>query len=187
MCWTELNGHKVIDPDIVNDMEEKVHVIRKSLKAASDRQKSYADLKMRDIAYEVGDKVFLKVSQWRKILRLGKKGKLSPRFIGPYEVLERIGPVAYHLALPPEFPKLHNVFHVSMLRRYCSDESHILPVQDVQGQTDLSYIEEPKAIMAREVKQLRNNQVPLVKVLWQHHGREEATWEPETTMKAQYP
>ena len=123
----------------------------------------------------MGDKVFLKVSPWRKILRFGKKSKLSPRFIGPYEILERIGPVAYRLALPPELTKLQNVFHVSMLQRYHSDGSHILPVQDVQVKLDFSYEEEPKAILAREVKQLRNKQVLLVKVLWQHHGREEAT------------
>ena len=95
VCWTELNEHKVIGPDIVKDTEEKVQVIRQMLKAASDQQKSYADLKRRDIEYEVGDKVFLNVSPWRKILRLGQKGKLSPRFIGPYEILERIGHVAY--------------------------------------------------------------------------------------------
>ena len=88
MCLTELNEHKVIGPDIVKDTEEKVQVIRKRLKAANDRQKSYAGLKRRDIAYEVGDKVFLKVSSWRKILQFGKKGKLSLRFIGSYEVLE---------------------------------------------------------------------------------------------------
>ena len=128
VCWTELNEHKVTGPDIVKDTEEKVQVIRERLKAASDRQKSYVDLKRRDIAYEVGDKVFLKVSPWRKILRFRKKGKLSPRFIGPYEVLERIGPMAYRLALPLELAKLHDVFHVSMLRRYRSNESHILPV-----------------------------------------------------------
>ena len=143
-------------------------------------------MKRRDIEYEVGDKVFLKVLQWRKILRFGKKGKLSPTFISPYEVLERIRPVAYRLALPPKLAKLHNMFHVSMLRRYRFDESHILPVQEIQVQEDLSYDEKLKAILAREVKQLRNKQVPLVKVLWQHHGREEATWEPEATMRAQY-
>ena len=131
----------------MKDTEEKVQVIRKRLKAASDRQKSYADLKMRDIAYEVGDKVFLKVSSGRKILRFGKKGKFSPRFIRSYEVLERIGPVAYRLALLLELAKLHNVFHVSMLQRYRSDELHVLPVQDVQVQVDLSYDEEPKAIL----------------------------------------
>ena len=129
----------------------------------------------------------MKVSPWRKILRFGKKGKLTPRFIGPYEILERIGPVAYRLALPPELAKLHDVFHVSMLRSYRYDESHILRVQDVQMQSDFSYDEEPKSILAREIKQLWNKQVPLVKVLWQHHGREEATWEPEATMRAQYP
>ena len=136
MCWTELNELKVIGPDIVKDTEEKVQVVRQRLKAASDRQKSYVDLKMRDIEYEVGDKVFLKVSPLRKILRFGHKGKLSPRFIGSYEILERIGPMAYRLALPPELAKLHDVFHVSMLRRYRSDKSHILPVQEIQVQED---------------------------------------------------
>ena len=141
-------------------------------------------MKRKDIVYEVGDKTFLKVSPWRKILRFGKKGKLSPRFIGPYEILERIGLVAYLLVLPPELAKLHDVFHVSMLHR--SNESHILPVQEVQVQQDFSYDEESKAILARGVKQLRNKQLPLVKVLWKHHGREEASWEPEVTMRAQY-
>ena len=96
----------------------------------------------------MGDKVFLKVSPWRKVLRFGKKGKLSPRFIDPYEVLERIGPVAYRLALPPELAKLHDVFHVSMLQKCRSDGSHILPVQEVQVHVDFSYDEEPMAILA---------------------------------------
>ena len=90
---------------------------------------------------------------------------MNLRFIGPYEILERIGPMAYRLALPPELAKLHNVFHVSMLRRYRFNGSHIIPVQDIQVQTDFSYDEEPKAILAQKVKQLRNKQVQLVKVL----------------------
>ena len=94
--------------------------------------------------------------------------------------------MTYRLALPLELAKLHNVFHVSMLCRYRSNGSHILQVQDIQVQANFSYEEEPKAIMSREVKQLRNKEVSLVKVLWQHHGREEATWEPEATMRAQY-
>ena len=124
----------MIGPNIVKDTEAKVPVIRQRLKAASDRQKSYADLKGKDIEYEVGDKVSLNVTPWRKVLRFGKKGKLSLRFIGPYEVLERIEPVAYWLALPPELTKLHDVFHVSMLRKYRSDGSHILLVQEIQVQ-----------------------------------------------------
>ena len=109
--------------------------------------------------------MFLKVSPWKKLLRFGRKGKPSPRFIGPYEVLERVGPVAYRLALPPELAKLHDVFHVSMLCRYRSDPSHILLVQDIQVQEDFTFDEEPKAILDREIRQLRNKQVPLVKVL----------------------
>ena len=151
VCWTELNEHKMIGPDIVKDTEEKVRVIQQRLKATNDRQKTYADLKRKDIEYEVGDKVFIKVSPWRKILRFCKKRKLSPRFIGPYEILERIGHVAYRLALPSELAKLHNVFHVSLLRKYRSDGSHILPVQEIKVHVDFLYDEEPKAILAREV------------------------------------
>ena len=171
----------------MKEIEKEDRVIQQRLKAARDRKKSYVDLKIKDIEYEVGDKVFLKVSLWRKILQFGRKGKLSPRFIGPYEILERIGQIAYRLALAPELAKSHNVFHVSMLQKHRYDESHILPVQDVQVQSDFTYDEELKAILAREVKQLRNKQVPLVKVLWQHHSMEEATSELESTMSAQYP
>ena len=135
------------------------------IEAASDRQSSYANLKRKDIEYEVGDKVFLKVSPWKKILRFGRKGKLSPRFISSYEILERVGPVAYRLALPLELAKLHDVFHLSMLQSYRSDTSHILPVQDIQVQEDFTFDEEPKAILDHEIRQLRNKQVPLVKVL----------------------
>ena len=91
------------------------------------------------------------------------------------------------MALPSELVKLHDVFHVSMLRRYRSDPSHILPIQDIQVQEDFTFDEESKAILDREIRQLRNKQVPLVKVLWQHHGMEEATWEPKSTMRVQYP
>ena len=126
-----MNEHKVIGPDIVKETEEKVQVIQQRLKTASDRKKSYADLKRKDIEYEVGDKVFLKVSPWRKILRFSKKGKMSLRFIRPYEILERIGHVAYRLALPLELANLYHVFQVFMLRKYRSDESRILPVQEV--------------------------------------------------------
>ena len=149
----------------MKETKEKVWVIQQRLKATSDRQKLYADLKRKDIEYKVGVNVFLKVSPWRKILWFGKKGKLSPRFSGPYEILERIGVDAYSLALPLELAKLYNVFHISMLRRYCFEESHILPVQVVQVQSDFTYDKEPKAILSHEVKKLRNKQVPLVKVL----------------------
>ena len=131
--------------------------------------------------------VFLKVSPWKKILRFGKKGKLSPRFIGPYRVLKRVGPVAYQLELPPELNRIHDVFHVSMLRCYRANPAHVMPVAKIEVQTDLTFEEEPVQILARDVKVLRRKSVPLVKVLWHNHGREEATWEAEETMRQQYP
>ena len=109
-CWTELGERQVLGPELVADTEDKVKLIRDRLKEASDRQKSYADLKRKEIEYSVGDMVFLKVSPWKKILRFGKKGKLSPRFIGPYRILKRVGPVAYQLELPSELDRIHDVF-----------------------------------------------------------------------------
>ena len=126
ICWDEAGERKLLGPEIVQITVDKIEVIRSRLKTAQDRQKSYADLKRKDIEYQVGDKVFLKVSPWKSVMRFGKKGKLSPLFIGPYEIVERIGPVAYRLAFPQELSKIHNVFQVSMLRKYRSDPSHVL-------------------------------------------------------------
>ena len=187
LYWTELSENRIHGVDLIKETEQKVKVIRDSLKSASDRQKSYADLRRKDIEFQIGDKVFLKVSPWKKVLRFGRKGKLSPRFIGPYEIIERVGPVAYRLMLPPELEKIHNVFHVSMLRRYRSDPSHVICPTEIEINPDMSYEEEPISILAREIKELRNKKIPLVKVLWHKHGVEEATWESEDTMKERYP
>ena len=126
LCWTELSEKKVIGPDLIQETKEKVKIIREKLKVATDRQKSYANMKRKDIRYEIGEKVFFKVSPWKKVMRFGKNGKLSPRFIRPFEVIEKVGPVAYRLALPLELENIHNVFHVSILRRYRSDPSHVV-------------------------------------------------------------
>ncbi|KAJ8774323.1 hypothetical protein K2173_011195 [Erythroxylum novogranatense] len=121
------------------------------------------------------------------VMRFGRKGKLSPRYVGPYEILERIGPLAYRLALPPELSQIHDVFHVSMLRRYRSDPSHIIQTSEVQLSDDLSYEEMPVEILDSKEKVLRNKTVQLVKVLWRNHAVEEATWEPLDAMKEKYP
>ena len=139
---------------------EKIQLIRDRLKKAQDRQKSYADLKRQPIEYNVGDKVFLKISPWKGVLRFGKREKLSPRYIGLYEVIERVGPVAYRLVLPPEFSQIHDIFHVSTLRRYRSDPSHILQAQPIELKDTLSYEEEPILIISRETKVLRNKIIP---------------------------
>ncbi|KAA3483319.1 integrase [Gossypium australe] len=151
------------------------------------RRLTYVDLKRKEIEFQVGDKVFLKVPPWKKILNFGRKGKLSSRFIRSYEIVERIGPVAYRLALPTELERIHSVFHVSMLRHYRSDPSHMISLPEVEIRSDMTYGEEPVKILAREVNQLRNKSIALVKVLWQRHGVEEATWEPEEAMRKQYP
>ena len=153
----------------------KVKVIRERLKVATNRKKSYVDIRRKDIQYEIGKKVFLKVSPWKKVIRFGKKGKLSPRFIGPYEVIEQVGPVAYRLALPSELERIHNVFHVSMLRRYKSNPSHVVSSEIIELRLDLTYEEDPVEILAPEVKELRKKRIPLVKVLWRNHKTEEAT------------
>ncbi|KAJ8771715.1 hypothetical protein K2173_026892 [Erythroxylum novogranatense] len=120
-------------------------------------------------------------------MRFGKKGKLSPRYVGPYEILERIGSLAYRLALPPELSQIHDVFHVSMLRRYRSDPSHIIQTSEIQLRDDLSYEELPVEILDTKEKVLRNKTVQLVKVLWRNHSVEEATWEPLEAMQEKYP
>ena len=162
-------------------------IIRVKLKVATDRQNSYVDMKKKDVRYEIVEKVFLKVLPWKKVMRFGRNGKLSPRFIGSYEVIEKVGPVAYKLALPQELEKIHNVFHVSMLRRYRSDPSHVVSSETIELRPDLTYEEEPVEILAQEVKELRNKRIPLVKVLWRNHKTEEATWEGEEVMQHQYP
>ena len=117
-------------------------------------------------------------------MRFGKKGKLS--FIGLYEVIEKVGPVVYQLALPLELENIHNVFHVSMLRRSRSDPSHVVSSQTIELKLNLTYEEEPLEILAQEVRELRNKRIPLVKVLWRNHKTEEATWESEEAMQQQY-
>ena len=120
-------------------------------------------------------------------MRFGNKGKLSPRYIGPYEIIEKVGPLAYRLALPPELARIHNVFHVSMLRRYRSDPSHVLKESEVEISENLCYIEELVTIMDHRVKQLRKREIPMVKGFWRNHGIQEATWETEEKMRRDYP
>ena len=186
LCWTKLSEKKVIGPDFTQEIEEKVKMIKERLKVAVDRHKSYANLKRKDIQYVIGEKV-LKSFSLEESHEIWEKGKLSPRFIGSYEVIKKVGPMAYRLALPLELEKIHNVFHVSMLRRYRLDPSHVVSSEVIELRPDLTYEEEPVDILSREVKELRNKRIPLVKILWRNHKAEEATWESEETMRQQYP
>ncbi|OAY81215.1 Transposon Ty3-G Gag-Pol polyprotein [Ananas comosus] len=185
--WSEVGERLVLGPDVLQEAEAKVRLARERLLTAQSRQKSYADKHRRELEFQVGDHVFLKVSPTKGVKRFGIRGKLSPRFIGPYEVLERIGPVAYRLALLPNLSGVHNVFHVSTLRRYVFDPTHILESTPVDLQEDLSFEEHPVRILAREVKRLRNREIPYVKILWSNHEEREATWELESAMLEHYP
>ena len=166
---------------------EKVKVIRDNLKKARDRQKSYADKRRRDLQFEIGDRVFLKISPWKGVLRFGKRDKLSPRYIGPYEIVSKVGPVAYKLKLPLKLSRIHDTFHVSMLRKYIPDPSHVLREQPVQLKENLNYEETPMQIVDRKDQMLRSKVIPLVKVLWKNHESEAATWEPKSQMHRHYP
>ena len=144
---------------------DKIKVIRDRLKIAQDRRKSYANNRRRYLEFEVGDMVFLRISPWKSVLRFGKSGKLSPRYIGPYRIVERIGEVAYRLEFPSDLDRIHDVFHVSMLRKYIPNPSHVLIEQPVEIEENLTYEEEPVQILDRREEVLCNKTIPLVKVL----------------------
>ena len=187
ICWTEVGESSITGPDLIKDTSEKVGMIRKRLLTAQSRQKSYANIRRRPLEFEVGDHVFLKVMPKRGVIRFRKRGKLSPRYIGPFEVLERVGTVAYRLALPPSLSSIHEVFHVSMLRKYTPDPTHIVDWGELVVDVDGTFEEGPMRIMDSREQVLRGKTVRLVKVLWKHRGVEEATWELEDTVRANYP
>ena len=182
--WRESS---ITGPDLIGDTSEKVSLIRQRLLTAQSRQKIYANVRRRPLEFEVSDRVFLKVIPKRGVVRFGKREKLLPRFIGPFEILERIGTVAYRLALSPSMTGVHEVFQVSMLRKYTPDPSHVVDWGQIKVDTDGTFEEGPVCIVDRRDQVLRRKTVRLVRVLWRHYGVEEYTWECEDTMRASYP
>ena len=154
---------------------------------AQSQQKSYADVRRRPLEFEVGDHVSLKVILKRGVVRFSKHGKLSPRFIGPFEILERIGTVACRLALPPNMSGVHEVFHVSMLQKYTPDPAHVVDWGQIEVDTDETFEEGPVCIVDSRDQVLQRKTVRLVLVLWRHYRVEESTWERDDTMRATYP
>jgi hypothetical protein len=145
----------------------------------------YANVRRLELEFEVGTKVVLKVAPMKGVMRFGRRG--NPRFMGPFEILEKIRTVAYHLALPPNLSGIHNVFHISMLRKYVPDPTHLLESKPMQIQSNMTYEETPTRILDRREQVLRNKTISLVKVLWSNHSVEEALWELEETMWEKYP
>ena len=187
LCWIEVGESSITGPDLIRGTSEKVSLIRQRLLTAQSRQKSYADVRRQLLEFEIGDHVFLKVMPKKGVVRFGKRGNLSPRFIGPFEILERVGTVAYWLALPPSMSGVHEVFHVSMLRKYTPDLAHVVDWGHIEVDTDVTFEEGPVCIVDSRDQVLRRKTVRLVRVLWRHYGVEESTWEREDTMRATYP
>ena len=184
--WDEVGEKAVVGPELVLQSVEGVQKIRQRMKAAQDRYKSYADKRRRPLEFVVGDHVFLKVSPVKSVVRFGVKGKLNPRYIGPYEVLERIGPVAYRLALPPSLAGVHDVFHVSQLRKCLSNADAVIDTRQPEVRPNLTIQQQPVKILDRKEKVLRNKTLQVVKVLWDEQTGE-ATWELEDSLRQKHP
>ncbi|GJX53366.1 hypothetical protein Tco_0281735 [Tanacetum coccineum] len=159
----------------------------KGCKPLDIRQKSYADLKRKPMEFQVGDKVMLKVSPWKGVVHFGKRGKLNPRYVGPFKVLEKVGEVAYKLELPEELSRVHNTFHVSNLKKCHADEPLAVPLDGLHLDDKLHFVEEPVEIVGHEVKRLKRSRIPLVKVRWNSKRGPEFTWEREDQFKKKYP
>ncbi|GJV25146.1 putative reverse transcriptase domain-containing protein [Tanacetum coccineum] len=187
VLWAEIEGSSLIGPELVQETTDKVVLVKEKPKAARDRQKSYVDYRRKPLEFEVGDHVLLKVTPWKGVVRFGKKGKLAPRYVGPFEILERIGLVAYRLRLPGELNSVHDTYHMSNLKKCLADASLHVPLDEIKVDKTLCFVEEPVEIMDREIRKLKCRKVVLVKVRWNSKRGPEFTWEHEDQMRIKYP
>nr|GEX76744.1 reverse transcriptase domain-containing protein [Tanacetum cinerariifolium] len=166
VCWTEVGDTQLTGPEIIHETTEKIVQIQQHLQATRDRQRSYANVRQKPLEFQTGDRVMLKISPRKGIIRFGKRGKLNPRYIRPFKILNRIGPVAYKLEVPEELSNVYNTFNVSNLKKCLSDESLIILMKELMLDDKLNFVEEPAEIMDREIKQLRQSRIPIIKVRW---------------------
>jgi hypothetical protein len=179
-------GRQFFGPKLIQEAEEQVYIIRENLRVAQTRQKSYADNR-RPLEFEDGDHVYLKVSPLRGMRRFNVKGKLFPHFIGPFWVFRRVGEMAYQLELPDNLSDVHNVFHVSQLKRCLRVPKEQLQMEDLSVQDDLTYAEYPIRILDTLTRVTRNKVIRMCKVQWSHHGEDEETWEREEELRIDFP
>ncbi|GKA60189.1 putative reverse transcriptase domain-containing protein [Tanacetum coccineum] len=177
ILWAEIEESGLIGPELVQETTDKVVLIKEKLKAARDQQKSYANNRRKPLEFEVGDQVLLKVSSWKRIIPFGKKGKLAPRYVGPFEILEKIDLVAYHLRFPKELVNVHDTLHMSNLKKCLADANLHVPLDEIKIDKTLHFAEEPVEIMDCEVKRLKRSKFPIVKVCWNLKRSPEFTWE----------
>ncbi|GJZ08285.1 putative reverse transcriptase domain-containing protein [Tanacetum coccineum] len=152
VCWAEVGEAQLTGPELIQETTKKIVLIKQRIQAAQDRQKSYADLKRKPMEFEVGDRVMLKVSPWKGVVRFGKRGKLNPRYVGPFKVLAKVGKVAYRLELPQELSRVHHTFHVSNLKKCYADEPLAMPLGGIHVDDKLQFVEEPVEIVEWEIK-----------------------------------
>ena len=167
--------------------EEKVKVIQTNIKVAQSRQKSYADKRRDPLQFKVGDFVYLRVSPTKGVQRFGIKGKLAPRYIGPFEIIETCGPVAYRIRLPSQLAAIHDVFHVSQLKKCIKVPTEFLEPHDIEVEPDLYYAEYPIKILDTKERSTRREKVKMYKIQWNHHTEEESTWETENFLQRNFP
>nr|GEZ39347.1 putative reverse transcriptase domain-containing protein [Tanacetum cinerariifolium] len=187
MCWPEVGESQLTGPELIQETTEKIVLIRQRMQADHDRQKNYADQKRKLMELEIGDRVMLKVSPWKGVVRFGKRGKLNPRYVRPFKVLAKVRKVAYKLGLPQEFSRVHHTFHVSNLKKCYPNEPLVMPLEGVHIDDTLQFVEEPIEIMERKIKRLKRSRIPLVKVRWNSWRGSEFTWEREDSFKKKYP
>ncbi|GJX18710.1 putative reverse transcriptase domain-containing protein [Tanacetum coccineum] len=187
VCWAEVGDVQLTGPEVIHETTEKIVQIRQRLQAARDRQRSYVNVKRKPLEFQVGDPVMLKVSPRKGVIYFGKRGKLNPRYIGPFKILKRVGPVAYKLELLEELRIIYNTFYVSNLKKCLSDESLVIPIKELWLNDKLNFVEEPVEVMDREIKQLRQIRIPIVKVQWNSNRGPEFTWERKDEIRAKYP
>jgi hypothetical protein len=187
LFWNQTGESQVFGLEILRDVEEQVQTIRQNLKAAQSRQKSYVDTRRRDLEFKIGDYVYLKVSPMRGVKRFSVKGKLSPRYVGPFKIMGRRGEVAYQLELPENLSGVHNVFHMSQLKKCLRVPKEQLPLEELDINGDLVYIEYPIKILEVAERITRIKIIRMCKVQWNRHPEDEATWEREEDLKSEYP
>nr|GEZ93022.1 putative reverse transcriptase domain-containing protein [Tanacetum cinerariifolium] len=164
ICWTEVGDSQLTGPEIIHETTEKIIQIKSRIQAARDRQKSYANLKRKPMDFQVGDRVMLKVSPWKGVVLFGKR-----------------------LELPQQLSRVHNTFHVSNLKKCLSDESHVIPLDELCNDDKLHFVEEPVEIRDREIKQLKRSRIPIVKVRWNSKRGPGFTWGREDQFNQKYP
>jgi hypothetical protein len=175
LSWNETGEQKVFGPDILEEAEKQVRMVKENLRVTQLSQKSYANHRRRELSFEVGDFVYLKVSPMRGLHRFKVRGKLAPRFIGPFKILEKRGEVAYQLELPSQLSDVHDVFHVSQLKKCLCVPEEQIPMEDLDAKEDLSYQEHPVRILETSERVTRNKKIKMCKVQWSHHTEDEAT------------